>query len=149
VRELQTGLTLRSGWLARQDQATFAAFLQPIAEQGWPVTAILSDKQRGLEPAVAEVFPGACHAFCHTHYFQNAAAAVAAAETMKVSLRKSVRDAVGALIRCEGQPAQPGVLTAGPSPKMPAAAPRPPQTQPAGAANLPLPRAPAPLAPSQ
>jgi hypothetical protein len=128
VRELQTGLTLRSGGLGLQDQATFAAFLQPIAEQGWPVTAILSDKQRGLEPAVAEVFPGACHAFCHTHYFQNAAATVADAdETMKVSLRKSVRDAVGALIRCEGQPEQPGVLTVTgllPSPVAAATVPR-------------------------
>jgi hypothetical protein len=85
VRELQTGLTLRSGWLSLQDQATFADFLQPIADQGWRVVAVMSDKQRGLEPAVPQVFPTARHAFCQTHYFQNAAAAVAAAdETMKV-----------------------------------------------------------------
>lgn len=112
VRELQSGLTLRSGWLSLQDQATFAAFLQPIAEQGWRVAAVMSDKQRGLEPAVAQVFPGACHAFCQTHYLQNAAAAVAEAdEAMKVTLRKGVRAEVGALIRREGSPEQPGVLT--------------------------------------
>ena len=57
ARELQTGLTVRSGWLSQQDQATFSSFLQPIAAQGWRVRAILSDKQRGLEPAVAAVFP--------------------------------------------------------------------------------------------
>jgi len=32
VRELQTTLTLCSGWLREQDQATFVNFLRPIAE---------------------------------------------------------------------------------------------------------------------
>jgi len=39
VRELHTGWTLRSGWLASQEEATFAAFLQPIAALGLPVLA--------------------------------------------------------------------------------------------------------------
>lgn len=111
VRELQTGLTLRSGWLSRQDQPTFVNFLQPIANLGLPVVAVLSDKQRGLEPAVAAVFPQAKHAFCQLHYLQNAAAPVADAdETMKVALRKTVRAAVGELIRQE-HVENPGVLT--------------------------------------
>jgi hypothetical protein len=136
VRELQTGLTLRSGWLSLQDQATFADFLQPIADQGWRVVAVMSDKQRGLEPAVPQVFPTARHAFCQTHYFKNAAAAVAAAdETMKVTLRQGVRAAVGDLIRGEGGTAQPGVLTVTglvPSPLAATPTPRttPSQTEP-------------------
>ena len=77
VRELQTGLTVRSGWLSQQDQATFGSFLQPIADQGWRVRAILSDKQRGLEPAVAAVFPGIPHAWCQLHYLNNVAESVA------------------------------------------------------------------------
>lgn len=90
VRELQTGLIVRSGWLSSQDQATFAAFLQPIADQKWRVLAVLSDKQRGLEPAVAQVFANAFHALCHFHYLQNAAAAVAEAdEAMKVTCAKA------------------------------------------------------------
>ena len=68
---------MRSGWLSQQDQATFSSFLQPIAAQGWQVRAILSDKQRGLEPAVAAVFPAIPHAWCQLHYLNNAAEPVA------------------------------------------------------------------------
>jgi hypothetical protein len=111
VRELQTGLTLRSGWLSQQDQRTFVNFLQPIAELGLGVMAVISDKQRGLEPAVRAVFPHAKHAWCQSHYLKNAAALVAEAdEAMKVALRKTVRDEVGGLIRRE-KVEKPGVLT--------------------------------------
>jgi hypothetical protein len=126
VRELQTGLTVRSGWLSQQDQATFSSFLQPIAAQGWQVRAILSDKQRGLEPAVAAVFPAIPHAWCQLHYLNNAAEPVAAAvEQLKVTLRQAIRDRVGPLIRQEAGPAAPGVLTVTgllPSPLAPAVA---------------------------
>jgi hypothetical protein len=112
VRELQTGLTVRSGWLSQQDQATFSSFLQPIADQGWRVRSILSDKQRGLEPAVATVFPGIPHGWCQLHYLNNAAEPVAAAiEQLKVTLRQDIRDRVGPLLRQEAGPAVPGVLT--------------------------------------
>jgi len=112
VRELQTGLTVRCGWLSQQDQATFSSFLQPIADQHWRVRAILSDKQRGLEPAVAAVFPNTPHAWCQLHYLNNAAEPVAAAvEQLKVTLRQDIRDRVGPLLRQEAGPAAPGVLT--------------------------------------
>jgi len=112
VRALQTGPTVRSGWLSQQDQATFSAFLQPIADQGWRVRAILSDKQRGLEPAVAAVFPAIPHAWCQLHYLNNAAEPVAAAvEQLKVTLRQDIRERVGPLIRHEAGRAAPGVLT--------------------------------------
>ncbi len=111
VRELQTGLTLRSGWLSCQDEATFVNFLQPIAEKGLHVLAVLSDKQRGLEPAVPVVFPEAKQTFCQSHYLTNVAAPVAEAdESMKVILRKAVRAEIGPLIRQE-KVESPGVLT--------------------------------------
>jgi len=111
VREMQTGLTLRSGWLSGQDQGAFVNFLQPIAEQKWPVQAVLSDKQKGLEPAIAQVFPQARQAFCQWHYLRNAAAPIAAAdEAMKGALRQQVRVAVGDLLRQEREE-RPGVLT--------------------------------------
>ncbi|MGQ9491849.1 MAG: hypothetical protein ACUVR4_04270 [Anaerolineae bacterium] len=56
VRELHRGLTLRSGWLSQQDEAPFN-FLRPIADWELRVVAVLSDKQRGLEPAVPRAFP--------------------------------------------------------------------------------------------
>src|SRR5262249_18530244 len=48
IRELTSGLTLRSGWLSQQDQTTFEAFLQPLKHLEWPIAAGLSDKQTGL-----------------------------------------------------------------------------------------------------
>lgn len=111
VRELRTGQTLRSGWLSEQGQTAFENFLEPIAAQGFRVEAVLSDKQRGLVPAVGVVFPTAKHAFCQSHYLNNIAEPVAKAdEAMKVSLRQAVRQQVGDLIRPE-QVEQAGVLT--------------------------------------
>ena len=111
VRELQTELTLRSGWLSQQDENTFVNFLQPIAELGLRVMVVLSDKQRGLEPAVPRVFRHAKHALCQSHYLKNAAAPLAEAdEAMKVTLRQAIRNQVGDLIRRE-KVERPGVLT--------------------------------------
>jgi len=140
VRELQTGLTVRSGWLSQQDQGTFRSLLQPIADQGWPVRAILSDKQRGLEPAVAAVFPDIPHAWCQLHYLNNAAEPVAAAvEQLKVTLRQDIRDRVGSLLRQEVGPAAPGVLTVTGLLPSPLAAPiAPAATAPPMAAAIPL-----------
>ncbi|MBN2388616.1 MAG: transposase [Anaerolineales bacterium] len=131
VRERVSGLTLRSGWLARQDETTLINFLQPIADLNLPVTAIMSDKQRGLVPAVAVVFPQAKHAFCQVHYLDNAAEPVADAdEAMKVALRQEVRTQLGDLIRQE-QVESSGVLTVTgllPLPQPETISPQPPQT---------------------
>ena len=64
IRELLTGLTLRSGWLSQQDQPTREAFLAPLKHLEWPILAVLSDKQKGVVPAVAAVLPNIRHQFC-------------------------------------------------------------------------------------
>jgi hypothetical protein len=114
IRELLTGLTLRSGWLSRFDQATFEAFLQPLTRLTGSILAVLSDKQKGLLPAVSTVLPGVRHHFCQAHYLKNLAEPLAEADSaFKVELRKAVRREVGPLIRAE-QPCntpQPGLLT--------------------------------------
>jgi len=108
IRELLTGLTLRSGWLSRQDQDTFEAFLQPLSELGLPISAVLSDKQKGLVPAVATVLSEATHQFCQSHYLRNLADPLAKADSsFKVELRKDVRHQVGDLIRAEQPHEQP------------------------------------------
>jgi hypothetical protein len=127
VRELQTGLTLRSGWLSQQDHTTFANFLQPIAALGLRVVAVMSDKQRALEPAVLSVFPHAKQVWCQSHYLHNAAAPVAEAdEAMKIRLRQAVRAEVGELIRSEKVEC-PGVLTV--TGLLPSPVERPPEIQ--------------------
>jgi hypothetical protein len=127
IRELLTGLTLRSGWLSRFDQATFEAFLKPLAELAWPILAVLSDKQKGLLEAVATVLPEARHHFCHSHYLKNLAEPLAEADSaFNVELRKAVRAEVGLLIRAENASStpQPAVLT------VTGLLPDPPQTHP-------------------
>src|SRR4029453_7589738 len=57
IRGLSPGFELRSGWLCQQDQPTFEAFLEPLKHLEWPILAVLSDKQKGLVPAVAAVLP--------------------------------------------------------------------------------------------
>ncbi|MHC4230668.1 MAG: transposase [Planctomycetota bacterium] len=114
IRELSSGLTLRSGWLSQQDQSTFEAFLKPLKQLEWPILAVLSDKQTGLMPAVAKVLPESRYQFCQAHYLRNLAEPLAEADSaFKVELRKAVRQQVGTLIRKEPctVPAQAGVLT--------------------------------------
>jgi hypothetical protein len=111
VRELVSGVTLRCGWMSQQDHAAFVHFLQPIADLGLQVTAVMSDKQSGLLSAVAEVFPQSRHAFCQSHYLRNIAIPVAEAdEAMKMLLRQDVRAAIGQYIRQEDVESE-GILT--------------------------------------
>lgn len=100
VRELRTGWTMRSGWMNSQDEPAFVEFLQPIADLGLPIKAVMSDKQRALMLGIASVFPDALHGFCQVHYLNNAAEPIAAAdEQMKIELRQGVRVEIGDLIR--------------------------------------------------
>ena len=100
IRELSSGLTLRSGWLCQQDQPTFEAFLEPLKHLEWPILAVLSDKQTGLVPAVATVLPHSRYQFCQAHYLRNLAEPLAAADAaFKGELRKTVREQVGAVLR--------------------------------------------------
>jgi hypothetical protein len=94
-----------------QDQTAFENFLSPIGESGFTVSVVLSDKQRGLVPAIAAVFPAAKHALCQSHYLTNIADPIATADdAIKVTLRKQVRSSIGQAIRAE-QEESPGVLT--------------------------------------
>ena len=102
MRDLSTGLTLRSGWIGTFDKNTFVDFLLPLKTLEWPILAVLSDKQKGLLPAMAEVLPNTPHQLCQPHFLRNLAEPLSTADSsFKVSLRKSVRDEVGELIRSE------------------------------------------------
>jgi len=114
IRDLSSGLTLRSGWLCQQDQPTFEAFLEPLKHLEWPILAVLSDKQTGLVPAVATVLPHSRHQFCQAHYLRHLADPLAEADAaFKGELRKTVREQVGDVIRHEPRtaPGHTGVLT--------------------------------------
>lgn len=132
LHELLSGVVLRSGWLSRQDQAAFEGFLLPLRELDWPIRAVLSDKQRGLLPAIASVLPGVPHQFCQSHYLRNLAEPLASADTaLTVVLRQAVRHELGPLLLRDQppEPTLPGVLTMtgllAPSPLVTEAAPVP------------------------
>jgi hypothetical protein len=132
IRELSSGLTLRSGWLCHQDQPTFEAFLAPLKHLEWPILAVLSDKQTGLMPAVAAVLPNTRHQFCQAHYLRNLAEPLAEADAaFKVALRQHVRQQVGGVIRQAPQtaPGQAGVLTVTGLLPSPCAEPKAPASQ--------------------
>ena len=100
IRELSSGLTLRSGWLSRQTQEAFEDFLDPLSDLGWPILAVLSDKQTGLEQAVASKFSESPHQLCQAHDLRNLATPLSEADVeLKTQLRKAVRDQIGELIR--------------------------------------------------
>src|SRR6266571_9561850 len=114
IRELSSGVTLRSGWLCQQDQPTFEAFLEPLKHLEWPILAVPSAKQTGLIPAVATVLPHSRYQLCQAHYLRNLAEPLAEADTaFKGELRKAVREQVGAVLRQEARtaPGHAGVLT--------------------------------------
>jgi hypothetical protein len=114
IRALLSGLTLRSGWLCRQDQATCEAFLTPLQQREWPMMAVLSDKQTGLGAAVATVVPKSRHQWCQAHSLRNLAAPLAAADAaFQVALRQTVRQHVGGVIGQDPPtaPGHAGVLT--------------------------------------
>jgi len=114
IRELSSGLPLRSGWLCQQDQPPFEAFLAPLKHLEWPILALLSDKQTGLVPAVATVFPHLRHQCCQAHSLRNVAEPLAEADAaFKSALRQSVRQQVGDLLRQDSrtESGHAGVLT--------------------------------------
>jgi hypothetical protein len=100
IRDFSTGLTRRSGWLARRDQITFEAFLAPLKPLQGPMLAVLSEKQTGVMPAVATVLPKSRPQFCQAHSLRNLAEPLAAADAaFQGERRTTVREQVGALRR--------------------------------------------------
>jgi hypothetical protein len=63
IRELQTGWTVRSGWLANQDEATFVAFLRPVAQE--VVRSLDQLLRHRPEPRLRQLRDGLCQAL-HT-----------------------------------------------------------------------------------
>jgi len=143
IRALASGVTLRSGWLCQQDQTTFEAFLAPLKPLEWPILAVLSDKQTGLVPAVATVWPHSRHQFCQAHSLRHLAEPLAEADAaFKGELRHQGRQQVGDLIRQAPRtaPGQAGVLTVTgllPSPLAEPKTPASPSATPSGSSLAP------------
>jgi hypothetical protein len=47
--------------------------LQRVRSMDVPVVGVVTDKEKGLVPAVEQVFPGVPYQFCHAHFLKNCA----------------------------------------------------------------------------
>jgi len=93
LREVLSGMVLWAVNLPEADQATLAALLKPVAELQLPILGVISDAQASIRLAVAQVFPGVPHGFCHFHVAREAAKPIFEADRhMKKEIKQQVRD---------------------------------------------------------
>jgi len=71
VREILSGEVLYSVRVEKRDAIHLERLLLKVKALGIPVTAIVSDKEKGLLPAVERAFPGVSHQYCQSHYLGN------------------------------------------------------------------------------
>jgi hypothetical protein len=64
---------LYGDWRPFKSKGDLASILERVKAMGVPVIAVVSDKEKGLIPAVADVFPGVPHQFCQFHFLENCA----------------------------------------------------------------------------
>lgn len=92
LREVLSGRVLWAVNLQEASQSALAALLQPVAALQLPILGVISDAQGSIRLAVAEVFPGVPHGFCHFHVLREAAKPIFAADRhMKKEIKKEVR----------------------------------------------------------
>ncbi len=93
VRELKSGLVLQVVPLLSADQLTLAQrVLQPVKALGYRVRGVVSDDEKAMLLALAQVWPGVAHQTCQLHCLQDAATPIEAADqTFKKALKKAVR----------------------------------------------------------
>lgn len=73
VRDLISKEVLYSERVTNRDAEHLAEMLRKVKALDIPVAAIISDKERSLVPAIAEVFPDVPHQFCQAHFLMNVA----------------------------------------------------------------------------
>jgi len=74
--------------------------LERVRAMGVPVIGVVSDKEKGLVPAVQRVFPDVPYQLCHTHFLKNCAKPLDADRT---SLQASVRRRADAVRKVSAQ----------------------------------------------
>lgn len=97
VREVQTGLTLVVGWLARVNHKTLADLLKPVVDLSWPIVATVSDKQGSVGKALGEVWPDVPHQWCQSHYLGQISRPIYGRDSaLKTELRQTIRQEIRA-----------------------------------------------------
>jgi hypothetical protein len=92
LREVLSGSVIVAECVQEADHKTLATLLKPVADLQLPILGVISDIQESIRLAVAEVFPGVPHAFCHFHVLREAAKPIFEADRhMKKKIKIKVR----------------------------------------------------------
>jgi hypothetical protein len=71
--DARSGMPLFSERKPFRSQEDLVPILERVKAMNVPVLAVVSDKEKGLVPAVQAVFPDVPYQFCHTHFLKNCA----------------------------------------------------------------------------
>ena len=93
VRELKFGLVLQVVPLLTADHKILAKrVLQPVKGLGYRIRGLVSDDEKALQTAVAQVFPGVPHQTCQIHCLRDAATPITEADSaFKKALKQAIR----------------------------------------------------------
>jgi len=93
VRELKFGLVLYEVALLTTDHRTLATrVLQPVKAEGYRIRGVVSDDEKALQVAVAQVLPGTPHQTCQFHCLRDAATPITEADrAFKKALKQAIR----------------------------------------------------------
>lgn len=105
VRDLKFGLVLHEVALLTADHATLETrLLRPVKALGYRIRGIVSDDEKALQIAVAEVFPGVPHQTCQLHCLLDAATPITDADrAFKKALKQAIRGPFYAACRALNQ----------------------------------------------
>jgi hypothetical protein len=105
VRDLKFGLVLHEVALLTTDHHTLATHvLQPIKALGCRIRGVVSDDEKALQRAVAQVLPGTPHQTCQFHCLRDAAVPIADADrAFKKALKQAIRVPLYATCRALNQ----------------------------------------------
>ena len=92
LMDAQTGRVLHTAKLRSSGKEDIAPLLEKVKAMGLPILAVVSDYQKSISLAVAEVFPGVPHQLCHIHLLRNACKAIVDLDrNLKKRLKSKVR----------------------------------------------------------
>jgi hypothetical protein len=105
VRDLKFGLVLHEVALLTADHATLETrLLRPVKALGYRIRGIVSDDEKAIQIAVAEVFPGVAHQTCQLHCLLEAATPITDADrAFKKALKQAIRGPFYAACRALNQ----------------------------------------------
>jgi len=71
VRDVLSAEYLYAERVEKRDASHLEALLLKVKALGIPVTGVISDKEKGLVPAVERAFPRVNHQYCQSHFLNN------------------------------------------------------------------------------